>query len=100
MRALEILFDQVDSLEDGYDVDIDYLGLVANRVEQDGEAEDMMGWFRDTLGGRMPVWEVRKRVVIKRAWNNGVSIYEHDEACDMASVFDGIVSELEAGRDD
>jgi len=100
IRALEILFDQVDSLEDGYGVDIEYLGLIANRVEQDGEAEDMMEWFRDTLGDRMPIWEVRKRVALKRAWNNGVSIYEHDEECDMLAVFDEVAAHLEAGRDE
>jgi chromosome partitioning protein len=100
IRALEILHDQVDSLEDNYDVDINYRGLVANRVEQDGEAEDMMGWFDDTLGGQMPIWEVRKRVALKRAWNNGVTIFEHDEKCDMMPVFEEIAGELEAGGDE
>ena len=95
IRALEILFDQVDSLRAGYDVEIEYDGLVANRVEQDGEADEMMEWFRDAFEGRMPVWEIRKRVALKRAWNNGVSIYAHDEQCDMKVVLDKIAAHLE-----
>lgn len=95
IRALEILFDQITTLEKGYDAEIDMLGLVANRVEQDGEAEEMMEWFESAVGDRMPVWEVRKRVVIKRAWNNGVSVFAHDEECDMERVFDEIAASVE-----
>jgi chromosome partitioning protein len=75
-QLLEILFDQIATL-----------GLVANRVEQDGEAKEMMEWFGSTVGDRMPVWEVRKRVAIKRVWNNGVSVFSHEEECDMENVF-------------
>lgn len=56
-------------------------------MEQDGEAEEMLAWFEDTVGDRMPVWEVRKRVALKRAWNNGISIFSHEEECDMEAVF-------------
>jgi chromosome partitioning protein len=95
IRALEILFDQITTLEKGYDAEIATLGLVANRVEQDGEATEMMEWFESAVGDRMPVWEVRKRVAIKRAWNNGVSIFSHDEECDMERVFDEIAASME-----
>lgn len=97
IRALEIMFDQIDSLERGYDVDIGEVALVANRVEPDGEAEDMMKWFHDTFDGRLPVWEVRKRVALKRAWNNGVSIFKHDEECDMKEVFINIAETITEG---
>jgi chromosome partitioning protein len=95
IRALEILFDQVETIEDGYDVDVADLGLVANRVETDGEATEMMDWFEDTFAGRIPVWEVRKRVALKRAWNEGVSIFEHSESCDMEDVFLNIAAHIE-----
>ena len=95
IRALEILFDQIETIEDGYDVVIEDLGLVANRVETDGEATEMMDWFEDTFAGRIPVWEVRKRVALKRAWNNGVSIFEHSESCDMEAVFLDIADSLQ-----
>lgn len=95
IRALEILYDQIESIERGYDVQITQLGLVANRVEHDGEAKKMMGWFEDTFEGQLPVWEVRKRVALKRAWNNGVSIFEHEEESDMESIFTAVATHLE-----
>jgi chromosome partitioning protein len=94
IRALEILYDQIDSLEQSYEVTINDIGLVANRVEQDGEAKEMMDWFLDTFS-RIPIWEVRKRVVLKRAWNSGLSIFEHEEECDMESIFSDIAIHLE-----
>lgn len=94
VRALEILYDQIDSLEQGYELTINDVGLVANRVEQDGEAEEMMDWFHDTFS-HIPIWEVRKRVALKRAWNHGFSIFEHDEDCDMESVFSDVAIHLE-----
>ncbi len=95
IRALEILFDQIDTLEETYDQDIEELALVANRVEEDNEAKEMMEWFNDTFEERFPIYEVRKRVALKRAWNNGVSIFNHNEDCDMEEVFDDIANYLE-----
>jgi chromosome partitioning protein len=94
IRALEILFDQIDSLVAAFDEEIGVVGVVANRVEVDGEAEEMMAWFRDTFGDGIPVWEVRKRVALKRAWANGRSIYTHDETCDMEAVFSEVADHL------
>lgn len=95
IRALEILYDQIDSLERGYETTIRDVGVVANRVEQDGEADEMMDWFEDTFGARIPVWEVRKRVALKRAWSAGVSIFHHEEESDMEPIFLEIAEHLE-----
>ncbi|MYL67038.1 ParA family protein [Halorubrum distributum] len=95
IRALEILYDQIESIEQGYDLQINELGLVANRVEHDGEAAEMMDWFDDTFGDQLPVWEIRKRVALKRAWNNGVSIFAHEEDSDMEAEFAQIATHLE-----
>ena len=95
IRALEILYDQIESIEQGYDTQINELGIVANRVEHDGEATEMMDWFDDTFGGQLPIWEVRKRVALKRAWNNGVSIFAHEEDSDMEAKFAEIATHLE-----
>jgi len=94
-RALDILFQQIDTLEKQYERTIREVGIVANRVEPDGEADRMMDWFESTFGDAIPVYEVRKRVALKRAWNNSVSIFQHDEESDMSSEFDSIAQQLE-----
>jgi chromosome partitioning protein len=94
-RALDILFQQIDTIEEQYQRTIREVGIVANRVEPDGEAKRMMEWFDDTFGDTVPVFEVRKRVALKRAWNNSVSIFEHDESSDMEAVFTDIATQLE-----
>ena len=93
-RALEILFDQIQVLEAEYDVTIRDLGVVANRVEQTNEADEMLAWFHDAFDD-VPVWEVRKRVALQRAFSAGVSIFEHGEECDMEAVFLDIADSLE-----
>lgn len=97
IRALEILFRQLGAMERPYGT-IRELGLVANEVGTDGEAKEMMEWFRDVFEEKeyAPVFEIRKRVALQRAWNNGVSIFEHDEECDMEAEYLAIADHLEA----
>lgn len=93
-RALELLFDHVESLELDYEISITERGLVANRVEETNEAEEMMEWFEDAFPD-IPVWEVRKRVDLQRAFSAGVSIFKHDPDLDMADVFLSIAAEMD-----
>lgn len=93
-RALEILFDQMEVLEAEYDTQIRDLGLVANRVEATNEADSMLTWFDEVFTG-IPVWEVRKRVTLQRAFSAGCSIFEFEEECDMAAVFLTVAEDLE-----
>ncbi|ADJ14516.1 ParA family protein [Halalkalicoccus jeotgali] len=86
-RAVEILFDQVDTIEENFDETIAVDAIAANRVENDGESDEMMTWFRETFEPAVPVYEIRKRVALKRAWSNGTSIFHHEEECDMGDVF-------------
>lgn len=96
IRALEILFRQLGAMERPYGT-IRELGLVANEVGTDGEAKEMMEWFRDVFEEKeyAPVFEIRKRVALQRAWNNGVSIFEHDKECDMEAEYLAIADHLE-----
>jgi chromosome partitioning protein len=93
-RAIEILFDQIDTIEENYETTIATEAVVANRVEQDGESEEMVAWFRETFEPAIPVFEIRKRVALKRAWSSGSSIFEHGEACDMEGVFLELAEEI------
>lgn len=96
IRAIEQLFKQLRSIETAFEP-VDEVGLVANEVGNDGEAEEMMEWFKETFAGRelCEVFEIRKRVALQRAWNNGVSIFEHSEDCDMENEYDVIATHLE-----
>jgi chromosome partitioning protein len=97
IRALELLFRQIREMQNAFGVEIREQGLVANEVGTDNEAEEMMEWFEDIFYDRAPVFEIRKRVALQRAWNSGVSIFEHSEECDMEGVYLDIAEQLEEG---
>jgi len=86
IRAVELLFKQIDSLEDNFGASIQEEALVVSNVDYplDGEQQGMLEWFEDTFSDRIPVFEIRSRAVIKRAFNAGHSIFGHDEECDQA----------------
>jgi chromosome partitioning protein len=86
IRAVELLFKQIDSLEDNFGASIQEETLVVSNVDYplDGEQKGMLEWFDDTFRERIPVFEIRNRAVVKRAFNAGHSIFDHDEECDQA----------------
>ncbi|GAB7120489.1 ParA family protein [Natrinema pallidum] len=86
IRALDLLFKQVDSLEDNFsDASINEQAIVVSNVDYplDSEQRGMLEWFENQFSEFIPVFEVRNRAAIKRAWNNGHSIFGHEEECDM-----------------
>lgn len=93
-RALELLFDQIEVLEAEYEISVRDLGLVANRVETTNEADEMMDWFEAAFPDA-PVWEIRKRVDLQRAFSEGVSVFEYDKNVDMEEEFLDIAKDLE-----
>jgi chromosome partitioning protein len=62
------------------------MGVVPNRVESTNEDQMMLDWLNEVFDG-FPVWEVRKRVALQRAFSAGKSIFALDERVDMADVF-------------
>ena len=93
-RAIELLIDQMGALEGQMGITVDTLGVVANRVETTGEDETMLEWFEAVFADD-PVWEVRKRVALQRAFSAGQSIFEYDRSVDMADVFLDIAADLD-----
>lgn len=85
IRALELLLKQITTLEERFDTRITERGIVVSNVTYplDAEQEDMLRWFNDRFGDQIPVHEVRNRVAIKRAFNQGRSIFGTDEDCDQ-----------------
>jgi chromosome partitioning protein len=93
-RAIELLIDQMTALESQTGITVDTLGVVANRVETTGEDETMLEWFEAVFADD-PVWEVRKRVALQRAFSAGESIFAYDPSVDMADVFLDIAADLD-----
>lgn len=85
-RALELLFDHIEALELDYEISIGEVAVIANRVEETNEAAEMMQWFEEAFPD-LPVFEVRKRVALQRAFSEGGSVFEHDPELDMADVY-------------
>ena len=93
-RAIELLVDQVAALEGQVDITVDTVGVVANRVENTGEDRTMVEWLSEVFEG-YPVWEVRKRVALQRAFSAGQSIFAYDAGVDMAEIFLEIATEID-----
>lgn len=99
MQGLDLLFDQVDELEQWHDTTIRKLGLIANRIENNGEAAEYLELFEENFGSLWDVWQIRKRVVLQRATTQGRgSIFTHSEECDMAAEFREIAEKMGAPR--
>lgn len=98
IRALDLLFKQVDTLEDNFsEASLNEQALVVSNVDYplDGEQKGMLDWFNDQFSDYIPIFEVRNRAAIKRAWNNGHSIFAHDEESDMEDELDTIAQYFE-----
>lgn len=92
--AVELLLDQIERLEDEQGISIQELGAVANRIETTNEAEEMQEWLEMAFP-EVPVFHIRKRVTLQRAFTAGESIFEYDKSNDMAAVFLEIADALE-----
>ncbi|WP_336327363.1 ParA family protein [Halovenus sp. HT40] len=93
-RAIELLIDQIAALEDLAGITVNTVGVVANRVEQTNEDLMMVDWLNEVFAGH-PVWEVRKRVALQRAFSAGQSIFAYEQSVDMEKVFLDIAAEFD-----
>lgn len=96
VQGLELLFDQIDELEQWHDAEIRKLGLIANRIETNNESDEYLDLFEESFGALWDIWQIRKRVVLQRAITQGHgSLFTHDEDCDMAAEFESIARTLD-----
>jgi len=93
-RAVELLLDQIERLEETRDIHIREVAAVANRIESTNEGERMQQWI-ETAFPDVPVFRIRKRVALQRAYSAGVSIFEHDESSDMSDRFLDVAEALD-----
>lgn len=85
-RALEHLFEHIETMELKNGFHITELGVVANRIESTNEADHMLEWIQSVFPD-IPVWEIRKRVAFQYAFSQGGSIYQYNPELDMAERF-------------
>jgi chromosome partitioning protein len=93
-RAIELLIEQIAALEDHVDISVDTAGIVANRVEKTNEDQMMLEWLNEVFTD-FPVWEIRKRVALQRAFSAGKSVFAYDQPVDMEAVFLEIATDLD-----
>ena len=76
IRAIDLLFDQIESVERGLNVDIRILAVVPNLVQDSALAKRILSDLRQTVPQVTP-FEIRKRVMLQNAWSHGCSIFAY-----------------------
>ncbi len=76
VRALELLFDQIESVERGLNIHIQVVGVVPNMVQDSAMAKKILHDLRGSVPMLAP-FELRKRVILQSAWANGCSIFAY-----------------------
>ncbi len=76
VRALELLFDQIESVEQGLNIRVQILGVVPNMVQDSVMAKKILHDLRQSVPMLAP-FELRKRVILQAAWAGGCSIFAH-----------------------
>jgi chromosome partitioning protein len=74
VRALDLLFDQIESVEKGLRITIRVLAVVPNLVQDSALSRRILGDLRSTIPVVTPV-EIKKRVVLQEAYDQGRSIF-------------------------
>ena len=74
VRALELLLEQIESIEQGLDIQIKILAVVPNLVQDSTLSRDVLEQLRESIPVVTP-FEFKKRVLLQNAWNAGRSIF-------------------------
>ncbi|NKE37312.1 ParA family protein [Natronococcus sp. JC468] len=95
-RAFELLYDHVDLLEADYEIEINEVGVVVNRIDvRKNQAQQMVEWINEAYDD-VPVWEIRERADIQYALENGTSIFEYNDEADVCKAFLNIAESLDS----
>jgi chromosome partitioning protein len=76
VRALELLFDQIESVERGLNIQIRVLAVVPNLVQDSTMAKRTLNELRSANPSITP-FEIRKRVLLQEAWSSGQSVFAY-----------------------
>src|SRR5437588_6988771 len=76
VRALELLFDQIESIEQGLKIKLDVLAVVPNLVQDSALSRTILNDLRSSISEVTP-FEIKKRVVLQEAYAKGNSIFTY-----------------------
>lgn len=76
VRAIELLFDQIESIEKGLGIQVGVLAVVPNLVQDSAMAKKILSDLRRNIPSVTP-FEMRKRVMLQAAWSVGCSIFAY-----------------------
>src|SRR5215212_3905340 len=74
VRALDLLFDQIESVEKGLKIKISVLSVVPNLVQDSALSRRILEELRHSIPTVTP-FEIKKRVVLQEAYDKGHSIF-------------------------
>jgi chromosome partitioning protein len=77
VRALDLLFDQIESIEQGLKITIEILSVVPNLVQDSALSRRILGELRQSIPALTP-FEIKKRVVLQEAYDKGRSIFSFE----------------------
>jgi chromosome partitioning protein len=75
VRALDLLFDQIESLERGLNIHIRVLAIVPNQVQDSALSKRILAELREQIPKALVPFDFRKRVMLQEAWGKGHSIF-------------------------
>jgi len=77
VRALDLLFDQIESIEQGLKIKIEILAVVPNLVQDSALSRRILTELRQSIPTLTP-FEIKKRVVLQEAYDKGCSIFSFE----------------------
>jgi chromosome partitioning protein len=93
VRALELLFDQIESIERGLNIHINVLAVVPNLVQDSTISKRILSDLRGQIPTVTP-FEMRKRVLLQEAWSKGVSIFAYEPGSNAQGQIQEEIKEL------
>jgi chromosome partitioning protein len=77
VRALDLLFDQIESIERGLNIRIRILAVVPNLVQDSVSSKRIIAELKQSVPALVP-FDLRKRVLLQDAWAKGHSIFGYE----------------------
>lgn len=101
-RAFELLFDHESQLERDYEIQIEEVGVVINRIDvRKKQANEMVEWIEEAFDGD-PVYQLRERADVQKSLAEHQSLFAFNEDSDqiptLRDLGDALETQLGVGR--